>query len=64
MKVTITIMMIWKRLNRFKAYVMLGIYLMFLFFVATQVGDEISGIGKPIGDFLKNVADGLGDMLH
>ena len=61
---TIGLMMIGKRLNRLKAYLMLIIYLMFLFFVATQVGDEISGIGKPIGDFLKNVADGLGNMLY
>ena len=61
---TITIMLIGKRLNLLKAYMMLGIYLVFLFFVVTQVGDEISGIGKPIGDFLKNVADGIGDMLY
>ena len=60
----VTIMMIGKRLNRFKAYMLLGIYLLFLFFVATQVGDEISGIGRPIGEFLKNVADWIGDLLY
>lgn len=58
------IMMIGKRLNRFKAYLMLGIYLLFLFFVVTQVGDEISGIGKSIGEFLKSVADWIGDLLY
>ena len=60
----VTIMMIGKRLNRLKAYILLGIYLLFLFFVATQVGDEISGIGRPIGEFLKNVADWIGDLLY
>ena len=60
----LTIMMIGKRLTRFKAYLMLGIYAMFLFFVATQVQEEISGLGKPIGEFLKNVADGIGDLLY
>lgn len=59
----VIIMMIGKKLNRFKAYLLLGIYLMFLFFVATQVGDEISGIGKPIGEFLRNVADGIGEIM-
>lgn len=59
----VTIMMIGKRLNRLKAYLMLGIYLMFLFFVVTQVEQEVSGIGKPLGEFLKNVADGIGRML-
>jgi cation:H+ antiporter len=59
----VTIMMIGKRLTRLKAYLMLGIYLTFLFFVATQVGDEISGIGKPIGEFLKSVADWIGRLL-
>ena len=60
----IAIMMIGNRLNRLKAFILLGIYLMFLFFVATQVGDEISGIGRPIGEFLRNVADWIGDLLY
>jgi cation:H+ antiporter len=60
----VTIMMIGKRLTRSKAYLLLAIYLLFLFFVATQVGEEISGIGKPIGEFLKNVADWIGDLLY
>ena len=58
------IMMVGRRLTRLKAYLLLGIYLMFLFFVGTQVGGEISGVGKPIGEFLKNVADGIGDLLY
>jgi cation:H+ antiporter len=60
----VTIMMIGTRLTRSKAYLLLTIYLLFLFFVATQVGEEISGMGKPIGEFLKNVADWIGDLLY
>jgi cation:H+ antiporter len=60
----LTIMMIGKRLNRIKAFILLAIYLLFLFFVATHVGEEISGMGRPIGEFLKNVADWIGDLLY
>jgi len=60
----LAIMMIGKRLTRLKAYLMLGIYAMFLFFVVTQLGDEISGIGKSFGEFLNNVADWIGDLLY
>jgi len=57
-------MMIGRRLTRFKAYLLLGIYLLFLFFVVTQVKGEISVVGKLLGEFLKNVADGIGDLLY
>lgn len=60
----LTIMLIGKRFTRPKAYIMLGIYLLFLIFVATQVGEEFSSVGKPIGEFLKNVADWIGNQLH
>jgi len=60
----VAIMMIGKRLTRLKAYMMLLIYLLFLFFVATQVGEEISGLGKPMGEFLENMADWIGDLLY
>jgi cation:H+ antiporter len=60
----LAIMLIGKRFTRPKAFVLLGIYLLFLMFVATQVGESFSSVGKPIGDFLKNVAIWIGDQLH
>ncbi|NOR33110.1 MAG: hypothetical protein GQ579_00360 [Bacteroidales bacterium] len=53
----LAIMLIGKRFTRPKALLMLGIYLLFLFFVGTQVGEGFGSIGKPIGEFLKSVAD-------
>jgi len=61
---TVAIMLVGKKFTRPKAIILLGIYLLFLFFVVTQVGDEISGIGKPVGEFLKSVADWIGNLLH
>lgn len=58
----LAIMLIGKRFTRPKALMMLGIYLLFLFFVGTQVGEGFSGIGKPIGEFLKNLADWIGTI--
>lgn len=60
----VAILLIGKRFTRPKAYVLLGIYLLFLIFVATQVGEAFSGVGKPIGEFLENVAFWIGDQLH
>lgn len=60
----VAILLVGKRFTRPKAYVLLGIYLLFLIFVATQVGEAFSGVGKPIGEFLKNVALWIGDQLH
>jgi Ca2+/Na+ antiporter len=60
----LAIMLIGKKFNRRKALLLLGIYALFLLFVGTQVRPEFQeGIGKPIGGFLKNVADGIGNLL-
>jgi cation:H+ antiporter len=60
----LAIMMIGKRFTRPKAFFMLGIYLLFLIYVATQVGEEFSGLGQQLGGFLKNVAFWIGNQLH
>jgi cation:H+ antiporter len=60
----LAIMLIGKRFNRSKALMLLGIYALFLLFVGTQVRPGFQeGIGQPIGEFLKNVADGIGNLL-
>ncbi len=60
----LAIMLIGKTINRFKAFLLLGIYLLFLVFVGTQVEEGLQGIGQPIGDFLKNVANWIGENLN
>ncbi len=61
----LAIMLIGKRFTKLKAYILLGIYLIFLLFVGTQVSEDLrQGIGGPIGEFLKNVADWIGQQLH
>ena len=60
----LAIMLIGKRFTRPKAYMMLGIYLLFLIFVATQVDETFTSVGKPIGEFLKNMADWIGNQLN
>jgi len=61
----IAIMLIGKKFTRPKAYLMLGIYLIFLLFVGTQVSEELfQGIGRPVGEFLKNFADWIGTMPY
>lgn len=63
--IALAIMLTGKRFNRRKAFLLLGIYALFLVFVGTQVGEELQqGIGKPIGEFLKGVADWIGTQLH
>ena len=62
--VALSIMLIGKKFTRPKAIMMLGIYLLFLFFVLTQVGEGFGGIGLPIGEFLKSVADWIGTLLN
>ncbi len=60
----LAIMLSGKTFNRFKAFLLLGIYLLFLLFVGTQIDEDLQGIGKPIGEFLKGVANWIGDFLH
>jgi len=60
----LAIMLVGKRFTRPKAFVLLGIYLLFLIFVITQVSEVFSGVGQPMGIFLKNVAIWIGDQLH
>ncbi|MCP4646571.1 MAG: hypothetical protein GY852_02400, partial [bacterium] len=60
----LAIMLLGKKFTRPKALMMLGIYLLFLFFVGTQVGEGFGGIGVPVGEFLKNVADWIGTLLN
>jgi len=60
----LAIMLIGKKLTRLKAIMLLGIYLLFLFFVGTQVGEGFGGIGIPVGEFLKSVADWIGTLLN
>ncbi len=63
--VALAIMLMGKRFTRLKAYILLGIYLLFLLFVGTQVSEDLrQGIGGPIGEFLKSVADWIGQQLH
>jgi cation:H+ antiporter len=58
----LAIMLTGKKFTRLKAFMMLGIYLLFLFFVGTQVREGFGGIGKPVGEFLKNFADWIGTL--
>jgi cation:H+ antiporter len=60
----LAIMVIGKKFNRRKAFMLLGIYVLFLVFVGTQIDPDLAGIGQPIGDFLKNVANAIGEALH
>jgi len=60
----LAIMLIGKKFNRRKAFLLLGIYLLFLAFVGTQIGKDWQGIGQPIGNFLNGVANWIGDFLH
>jgi cation:H+ antiporter len=61
--IAVLTMLIGRRFGKWHAFIMLGIYLMFLFFVGTHVGEGIEGIGSPIGEFLKNVADWIGTLF-
>jgi len=60
----LSIMLIGKKFTRPKAFILLGIYLLFLFFVLTQVREGFGGIGEPIGEFLKSVADWIGTLVN
>ena len=60
----LTTMLIGKKFTRTKAFIMLGIYLLFLVFVVTQVDEEFSSVGLPLGEFLKTLADWIGTLLN
>jgi Ca2+/Na+ antiporter len=60
----LVIMLIGKKFSRIQALLLLGIYLIFLVFVVTQVEKELSGLGQQIGGFLKKVAYWIGVYLH
>ena len=60
----LVIMLVGKKFNRPKAFMLLGIYALFLLFVGTQVNPDLEGIGQPIGNFLRDVANGIGKVLH
>jgi hypothetical protein len=57
-------MMVGRHFNRMKAFILLGVYVLFLLFVGTQVQENLAGIGKPIGEFLTQVANWIGERLH
>jgi cation:H+ antiporter len=59
------VIMYWgKHFTRRKAWLLLGIYLLFLFFVGTQVNDEWNTLGDPIKGFLTLLADWVGDVFY
>jgi cation:H+ antiporter len=60
----LVIMLTGKFFTRLKAFMLLGIYLLFLLFVWTQVSDLQEGIGKTLGDFFSEVAQWIGRVLH
>lgn len=57
------IMLIGKRFTRLKAILLLVMYVLFLLFVWTQIEEGWQGIGRPIGEFLKQVADWIGQLF-
>jgi len=59
----LAIMLIGKKFNRRKAFMLLSIYVLFLIFVVTQIDPDLKGVGQPIGNFLKDVADAIGNLL-
>jgi Ca2+/Na+ antiporter len=60
----LVIMLMGKKFSRLQAVLLLGIYLIFLVFVVTQVEEGLSGLGHQIGGFLKKVAFWIGAYLH
>lgn len=59
------VIMSWgKYFTRTKAWLLLSIYVLFLFFVGTQVNEMLGNfIGDPVKDFLTMVADWIGDLI-
>ncbi len=46
-----------KKFNRFKAFLLSGIYILFLLYVGTQVNENLQGAGVKIGEFLTHLAE-------
>ncbi|MCK4746361.1 MAG: hypothetical protein KAT15_04970, partial [Bacteroidales bacterium] len=62
---SLVVMMAGKYFNRMKAWILLGIYVLFLLFVGTQVNEGLlNGIGEPIQVFLTRVADWIGERFY
>jgi Ca2+/Na+ antiporter len=58
------VMLAGKYFSRLKAWILLGIYLIFLLFVGTQVNREIfGGISETIREFLTGLADWMGKWI-
>jgi Ca2+/Na+ antiporter len=62
--IALVIMLIGKQFTRFKAFLLLGIYALFLLFVGTQVEEALQDFGRPVANFLKEVANWIGQQLH
>ncbi|MCK5136132.1 MAG: sodium:calcium antiporter [Bacteroidales bacterium] len=62
--IALAIMFTGKYFNRLKAFLLLGIYALFLLFVGTQVEEGLQGIGHTIGGFLENMADLIGGFFN
>ncbi len=60
----LVVMLIGKQFTRFKAFLLLGIYALFLLFVGTQVEEGLQEIGQPMANFLKEVANWIGEHLN
>ncbi|MEN8158419.1 MAG: sodium:calcium antiporter [Bacteroidota bacterium] len=64
----LVILLAGKHFTRTKAWILLGIYAIFLLFVGTQIQSGLSvtdeSIGKPIGEFLTRIADWLGERIY
>lgn len=60
------VIMSWgKYFTRTKAWLLLSIYVLFLFFVGTQINEELGNtLGDPIKNFLTAVADRIGDLFY
>ncbi len=59
------VIMLWgKHFTRRKAWLLLGIYLLFFLFVGTQIEDGLHMLGDPIRNFLTMIADWIGNWLY
>ena len=61
---TLVIMLWGKHFSRRKAWMLLGIYLLFLIFVGTQVNERLENLGEPVKSVLTLVADWIGERVY